>query len=232
MSSDATPPPTGRPWAWLLLVVPAPSIGTLCAFHLVPGPVGNAIYGVGKGILYGAPLLWWWLQQPPRPRPSKPKAEGMGVAIASGLGIGAVILAAYALLPDGAYDPALLRNAAAESGFDTEARFLAVAAWLCVVNALLEEYVFRWFLYGRCRELLAKTPALLAGAAIFTAHHVIVLRAFFDWPLTLLASAGVFIGGLVWTWTYERYQSIWPGYVSHALVDVAIMVVGWDLLFG
>ena len=231
MTSVPAPPPTGHPLRWLLCVAPAPSIGAFLAFHGAAGPAGNAAYAVCKAILYGAPLLWWWRQPRPRPRPAWPTRTGLGVAIGSGLGIGAVILAVYALLPEGAYDPALLRKAATESGFDTKARFLAMAAWLCVANALLEEYVFRWFLYGRCRELLARAPAMLAGAAIFTAHHVIVLRAFFDWPLALLASGGVFVGGLVWTWTYERYDSIWPGTLSHALVDVAILTVGWHLLF-
>ena len=43
---------------------------------------------------------------------------------------------------------------------------------------------------------------------------------------------GVMIGGLVWSWMYMRYRSIWPGWVSHAIVDVAVFGVGAWVLFG
>jgi membrane protease YdiL (CAAX protease family) len=215
----------------LLLVAPAPSIGAAFAFFVAPGPVGNAVYAAAKALLYGAPLLWLWYVEGRRGSLSPLRRGGLPFGLVSGLLIGAVVLTAYRLLPAGWIDATKIQASAAQSGFDTPARFVAIAVYLCVVNALLEEYAFRWFLYGRCRTLLARPAAILLGAALFAAHHVIVLRAFFDWPLVVLASAGVFTGGVVWTWCYERYQSVWPGYLSHALVDVAILAVGWDLLF-
>jgi membrane protease YdiL (CAAX protease family) len=73
----------------------------------------------------------------------------------------------------------------------------------------------------------------VVGAALaFTAHHVVALAGQFNWDITLLASLGVFIGGTAWSWLYLRYRSIWPGYVSHAIVDVAIFVIGYGLIFG
>ena len=74
--------------------------------------------------------------------------------------------------------------------------------------------------------------AVLASAACFTVHHVTALQAQFDWKVTLLASLGVFIGGAIWSWMYGRYRSVWPGYLSHAIVDVAIYVIGWGIIFG
>ena len=44
-------------------------------------------------------------------------------------------------------------------------------------------------------------------------------------------TCGVFVGGAVWNWCYLRYRSIWPGYVSHAIVDAALLAIGWKLLF-
>jgi membrane protease YdiL (CAAX protease family) len=74
-------------------------------------------------------------------------------------------------------------------------------------------------------------PFLLVTAAIFTAHHVLVLRAFFPWPFVLWGSAGVFVAGLVWTWLYARMGTVWPSYVSHMLADCALLWVGYSLLF-
>jgi membrane protease YdiL (CAAX protease family) len=42
----------------------------------------------------------------------------------------------------------------------------------------------------------------------------------------------VFTGGAIWSWLYVRYRSIWPGYLSHAIVDVAVFAVGWWIIFG
>ena len=53
-----------------------------------------------------------------------------------------------------------------------------------------------------------------------------------DWPLVVLGSLGVFIGGVTWSWMYRKYRSVWVPYVSHAMVDIAIFAVGADVLFG
>jgi hypothetical protein len=48
----------------------------------------------------------------------------------------------------------------------------------------------------------------------------------------VLGSCGVFLGGAAWSWLYLRYRSIWPGYVSHAIADAAIFIIGYRLIFG
>jgi hypothetical protein len=73
--------------------------------------------------------------------------------------------------------------------------------------------------------------AIVASAFFFTLHHIVALATQADWRVTTIASAGVFIGGAVWSSLYLRYRSIWPGYLSHALADVPIFVIGWCLIF-
>jgi membrane protease YdiL (CAAX protease family) len=102
--------------------------------------------------------------------------------------------------------------------------------WI-TLNSLMEEYVWRWFVFRKFEVLLGGKLAVPATALAFTAHHVIVLAAQFDWPIALLGSCGVFIGGTVWSWLYLRYRSIWPGYVSHAIADAAIFIIGYTLIF-
>ena len=80
-----------------------------------------------------------------------------------------------------------------------------------------------------------RTPVayfLLLSAVLFTIHHVVALKAQFDWRVTTLASTGVLLGGWIWSMLYLRFRSIWPGYLSHAIVDVAVYVVGWRIIFG
>jgi membrane protease YdiL (CAAX protease family) len=45
-----------------------------------------------------------------------------------------------------------------------------------------------------------------------------------------LGSAGVFAGGLIWSWSLRRYDSLIPGWISHALVDLAVVIIGASML--
>lgn len=216
----------------LLLVVPAPSIGAAAACWLAPGPVGQALYAAGKAVLYGLPLVWH-LAVDRRPLSwSPPRRGGFGLGALTGLLLGAAVVLAWLLAGRHLIDPAPLRGLAAENGFDSPLRYLGVAAWLTIVNAALEEYVFRWFLVSRWRALVSERAAVVLAALCFTAHHVIVLLAFFDWPVALAGSLGVLAGGLVWSWLYARTASVWPCWLSHALVDAAVLSVGAVILFG
>lgn len=220
-------------WLGLLIAGPAPSFGILAGLHWWPGPTGNALYAVGKGVLYLTPLLWWKLVMRGAPFPLKrPPSGTLRDGILLGLGLGGFIVAVYALFVHRLVDPEAIRAAAGKSGFDDKQTFLVMAAGICFVNALLEEYVFRWFLYGRARALFGPIGGAILGALVFTAHHVFVLLAYFDAPLVWIGSIGVFVGGLLWTWLYERRDSVWPAYVSHIVVDVALLGIGWVLLFG
>ncbi len=213
----------------LLLVLPAPSIGALFMFWIAPGPVGLAVYGIGKAILYLTPGLWaHYVDREPLSL-SPARRGGFGIGIAMGLVISAAILLAWWLLGDRAIDIQAFRAALAGNKLDTPQRFLLAAAWLSLVNALLEEYSFRWFITTRWATL-APRQAIWLSAASFAAHHLIVLLNYLAWPVALMATAGIFIGGLLWTWLYRRTGSIWPGYVSHAIVDIAVMSIGWFAL--
>lgn len=92
--------------------------------------------------------------------------------------------------------------------------------------------VWRWFVFRKSEVLWGGKLGIVAAALAFTAHHVIALAAQFNWGITLLGSLGVFVGGATWNWLYLRYRSIWPGYVSHAIVDLAIFIIGYRLIFG
>ena len=78
----------------------------------------------------------------------------------------------------------------------------------------------------------AGRAAVVVSALLFTVHHVVALLVMGDVRLLLLGSAGVFLGGLIWSACYLKYESVWPGYVSHIFADLAIMAIGWRILFG
>lgn len=56
------------------------------------------------------------------------------------------------------------------------------AIFLSLVNSLVEEVYWRWFVYGRLRGLVGGWPAHLLTGAAFAAHHVVVATQFFPRP--------------------------------------------------
>lgn len=215
----------------LLLFVPIPSLGSVMGLWIAPGPFGKTVYFLCKLWILILPAIWLVKVEKGRLSLSPPRHGGFGFAVGSGLFIGAGIIAAYGYLAASHINPSHLRALAAANGFDRVEIYLAFAAYFTFINAPLEEYVWRWFVFTRCETLLPRRAAVAVAAACFTLHHIIVLRSFLPWSLTVLGACGVFIGGAVWSWCYLRYRSIWPGYVSHAIVDAAILAVGWKLLF-
>jgi membrane protease YdiL (CAAX protease family) len=234
VSTAATNPKLVRRLAFLalLLLVPAPSIGTVCAMWLMPGPVGQAIYGFCKVWLLGFPLFWLHFVERRRWSLSPVLHGGLGAGLLLGVALGGFIIGCYGIFGRDIVDTARLQQIAQQVGIGTPASYLGLAFYLTFINSLLEEYVWRWFVFRRCEDLTSSLPAVILSAFFFMIHHSIALAVQFGWALTLSASLGVFVSGMIWSGCYLRFRSIWPGYVSHILADAAIFLVGWWLIFG
>ena len=216
----------------LLLLVPAPSLGVYMMTFGGGGSFGQVLWGLGKVWLLGFPLMWYLLVEKGRLTFPKPRCEGMLLGVISGLLIGGAMLGAFFLFGRDWIDAEWVRQRIEIAGFGTKTKILMLAVYTCLVNALLEEYVWRWFVYRQCEGVAGKgIAAVLLAAVLFTIHHVIALAFYFDWRIVTLATSGVFAGGVIWSWFYLRYRHIWPGYVSHVLADVAIFIMTWIIVF-
>jgi len=77
-----------------------------------------------------------------------------------------------------------------------------------VLAPLLEETIFRGFLFGGLRQRLGWGKAALISSAIFGAMH-----------LSLAAFIPTFTLGLLFTYLYQRSNSLWPGIILHTLIN-------------
>ena len=216
----------------LALLAPVPSLGTAAAMILVPGPVGQALFMAAKIWLLVFPAFWYLVVERGRLSWSPPIDGGMGVGLLTGLVAGAVIGLAALFFGIFDMDMGQLAGEVDEMGLATPRAYLLGALGWTFANSLMEEYVYRWFVFSQCERLMPRFAAVLASATVFTTHHVIALSTYLPWHLTALASLGVFLGGVLWAVLYARYRSIWPGWVSHIIADVAVFAVGWEFLFG
>lgn len=217
----------------LLLLVPAPTLGVLAGMVLFPNTrLGAIAFGLSKAWLFGLPLAWrLWVDREPVSW-SPPRRGGFGMALLSGGIISAVILAGYAAFGSAVLDRALLARKMGDVGLGSMPVYLCGAAYWILVNSVLEEYVWRWFCVKQCEAFLPPRWAVAASAFFFTIHHGVALSVFMAPGAVALCSLGIFIGGAAWSWMYIRYRSIWPGYVSHAIVDLCIFGIGAAILYG
>ncbi len=224
------PPDRSARWA-LLLLLPAPTLGVWMALFVSPGPLGQAVFTVSKVWILLLPALWVrYVDRASWRLPRIPK-EGLHFGLVSGLLIAAFVVAAYAIVGRHWIDIEQAREVADEAGLGRLPAYIAAALYFCFINALLEEYVWRWFVYGKCAILMRPLWAVPAAGLCFTIHHIVALMAYFDWRVTLFGSLGVWIGGMTWSWCLLRYRSIWPGYISHIFADLAVFGIGLVLLF-
>jgi membrane protease YdiL (CAAX protease family) len=101
------------------------------------------------------------------------------------------------------------------------------------INSLLEEYVFRWFITTKASVLFGNDSyAIFFSALMFTLHHSLALHFFgFIWWQTIIASFGLLSAAAIWSWLYLQYRSIWVCWLSHAICDVVVFSIGYQILF-
>jgi membrane protease YdiL (CAAX protease family) len=112
--------------------------------------------------------------------------------------------------------------------------FLLLGFFYSIIHSGLEEYYWRWFVFGQLRKQTEKFLfAAIVSSFGFTLHHIVILGTYFgfDSPLCYLASFGVSIGGFYWAWLYYQSRSIWGAWISHGIIDAAIFSVGYALCF-
>lgn len=221
----------------LLFAMAFPAVLTWTYFlALGQSPPGaqQTAYAAGKVIQFGFPVVWVaWVRR------ERLRAAGPGKGTAEGLAFGAavlgIVLAGYHLWlgPSGLLDAAgtAVRERLAGFAIDTPARYAALAAFYSLGHSFLEEYYWRWFVFGRLCRLAPAGAAIGLSSLAFTAHHVIVLGHYFGWrsPACWLFSLAVAAGGAYWAWLYQRSGSLWGPWLGHLAIDAAIFAVGYDL---
>lgn len=109
--------------------------------------------------------------------------------------------------------------------------FFALAAFYSCVHSLLEEYYWRWFIFGQLRRYIPLSLAIAFSSLGFMAHHVLLVANFLHGygPLTWIFSGAIAIGGAVWAWQYHRYRTLYAPWLGHFLIDAGLMWIGYDL---
>jgi uncharacterized protein len=215
----------------VILIVVASSFGTVMSLHIAPGVLGKTIYFLCHLLMLAVPLIWYIWSDRGQIKISQPKPKELLAGTILGLLMFGAILGADWFIGRSWIDLESIRMRAQQAGTGNSSIYLVGAIYFSFVNSLFEEYIWRWFIASKCAILFPGIGAIFLSALLFTLHHIIGLAAYVDWRVVLVGSLGVFISGVIWSWCYLTYRSIWSSYISHILADLAIAIVGWQLLF-
>jgi membrane protease YdiL (CAAX protease family) len=218
---------------WLYLVV----LGSPGDAPTDAGWAVRVAFGTGKCVQFGFPLLYVAVFERARLRPALPTWKGLGFGLGFGVLVALAMLALYFgwLGSSAAFEsaPHKAYRLVADMHCATPGRYLLLATFITVPHSLLEEYYWRWFVFGWLRRYMPLGLAIAVSALGFMAHHTILLGEYFPggfWTVAVPLSAGVAVGGAVWAWVYARTGSLYAPWLSHLLVDAALMPIGWTML--
>jgi membrane protease YdiL (CAAX protease family) len=241
----AGPSRKGAVWLALLFAMTFPAVRQAWGYFLALAGAGTGVnqvlqwaYVGGKVVQFSFPVVFLALGGCPWPRPLRPQRTGLGLGPAFGLLVTMLMLGVYFVAlrqsPLMTNTPGQIRHRLEQFGMDTKARYLALAAFIVTTHSLLEEYYWRWFVFGQLRRVLPRPAAVALSSLAFMAHHVIILYVYLPgrfWTLAAPFSLAVAAGGAVWAWLYDRAGTLYPSWLSHLLVDAALFIIGWDLLW-
>ncbi len=232
-------------WLVLVLTMAFPTLLTFVYFVLLngsPGEAQKAAFGFGKVVQFMLPVVWValvcrkaWMLRPWNSR-------GVGEGVVFGLLVFTAMIALYLAWlgkPGGPLgDESFARSAILDriSGFGlTDGRlYLLLGLFYSLIHSGLEEYYWRWFVFGRLSRAMPWKVASTIAALGFMAHHVIILGTYFGYtsPYCWFGSLGVAVGGFYWNSLYRRSDSIWGPWISHGIIDAAIFTIGFFIVTG
>ena len=204
-------------------------------------PLARFVYLAAKAVQFGLPLLWLLLQaKAPHRDPPAPWSRGLGTGIVLGLAAALTIVSVHTLWISGsALAPTMglrIGEALVDFRIQSASGYLVMALALSVVHSLLEELYWRWFVFQRTATWLPVPAAITVASLGFAAHHWIVINRYLPpdqaFTLGLAATLAVAGGGAAWCWLYRRSGNLIAVWISHMLVDFALLGVGYLLWRG
>ena len=185
-----------------------------------------------KAWIFAVPTFWFLRVEGNQWSRSPASRDGLKHGAITGLGMSSVIILVWLFLGD-SIDRANMIAELEETGLTDVRIYIAGMIYWIFLNSLLEEYVFRWFITTKGLEIFGNEFAAISlSAVMFTIHHTLALHLFgFEIWQTIVASFGLLCAAAIWSWLYTKHQSIWVCWLSHAICDVAVFGIGYEIIF-
>lgn len=112
----------------------------------------------------------------------------------------------------------------------SKSMFIFAGLYTIFINALIEELFFRGYIFLNMSRI-NRRMAYLFSAALFAVYHLTIFKAWFTLPILTLVLLGLFVGGLIFNYFAEKSKSILTPYIIHIAADMAVVVIGYQVLY-
>ena len=217
----------------ILLVGFIPSISVIFGIKIIENELHSQIFFViCKLWIFIIPTVWFFYVEKNIFSRELPSRKGLEMGTATGLIMSIIIILTWIVFEDSINLEEMIDTLNSKGLSNVNLYVLGMIYWI-FINSLLEEYVFRWFITTKASVLFGNDSyAIFFSALMFTLHHSLALHFFgFIWWQTIIASFGLLSAAAIWSWLYLQYRSIWVCWLSHAICDVVVFSIGYQILF-
>ncbi|MEP6544682.1 hypothetical protein NDI47_21370 [Microcoleus vaginatus GB1-A2] len=142
----------------LTLLVPAASIGIIAGLYIAPGIWGQTLSVLCQLWLLVFPIAWSVFVERKKLSLSLPKRQELLAGAIWGIFMFAVIVGIYSFLGQQWIDPVVAKEKSYQLGISSANIYLIVEAYFVLVNSLIEEFTWRWFVCNKCQILIPHIP--------------------------------------------------------------------------
>jgi membrane protease YdiL (CAAX protease family) len=217
----------------ILLVGFVPSISVIFGIKIIENELHSQIFFIiCKLWIFIIPTLWFFYMEKNIFSRELPSRKGLEMGTMTGLIMSTIIIFTWLIFEDSINLEEMINTLNSKGLSNINLYLMGMIYWI-FINSLLEEYVFRWFITTKASALFGNDSyAILFSALMFTLHHSLALHFFgFMWWQTIIASFGLLSAAAIWSWLYLQYRSIWVCWLSHAICDVVVFSIGYQILF-
>jgi len=224
-----------KKWIVLVPAMSLPLIASIFYFVIFSGAaLGQVIYTGTKVFTVILPVIaaFWIFKEPSLfkiNRNFKYHAKSLPLGIISGVAILGIMIALTKtpIWPEVVDGGPAIREKIINLGILKH--YILFAIFVSFIHSLIEEYYWRWFVYGQLRQLVRPWMAHALAAISFAAHHIVVTTQFFTPVLGIIFGLLVGVGGLIWSVHYQRQGSLLGPWISHMIVDIGLLSFGYYL---
>ena len=226
-------------WTVLVAAMTLPTVASLAYFVWLEGTAWVAPAYLGAKVLqFAGPVAALGALLAAATGPSRP-GRSVALGLSTGIASAASTWIAYVALFRGGEMAARATEAItvklADFHLDALWRFVVAALLISFLHSWLEEVYWRAFVYRWLQRLTSSEWALVVAALGYAAHHVVVIGVYVgDAPVLvlLLMAVPVVLGGVLYSLLYRATGNrLLAPWISHVCFDLAIMAVGYDLIF-
>lgn len=107
-------------------------------------------------------------------------------------------------------------------------KFFIASFYLIFINAFLEEYFFRGFIFFNFSN---RKFAYFFSSFLFSVYHLSNFINWFEKPIILvLPLVGLFIVGIIFNYLCSLTEDVFHSYIPHLFADLAIVIIGYFII--